>query len=249
MNLIFKLVRWILIRIFSFLVIAALLFYAWNHYKQRREAKTFVVSFVNVDGLTKGAPIYVRGVQVGKVVQIFPIANSDRIAVKGLITIKDFPTPGNATHATIVNNIQAGGGKIIELRNVEQVGPLYKVVHRGQGPLMIEQASRIALDTFQLTKDFASDLYKSMNTKQSQYYREQLENSVRNTITSIEYGTVEHDLNSGIEELNQRIKQAEEHHNEEEKKKAMMDQLNALKNTVSTFSTVTDVYKKNDTSK
>ena len=44
--------------------------FIWNIYKAKRESRTFISQFNNVEGLAKGAPIFSNGIEVGKVIKI-----------------------------------------------------------------------------------------------------------------------------------------------------------------------------------
>jgi hypothetical protein len=229
-------------------ILFVLAIWGWNWFKDKREGKSFVVSFNNVDGLSKGAPVMVQGIKVGKVIQIYPLLNSDKIAVKALITHKDFSRPGPEAEALIITNIQGGGGKILELRNLfhSSIGEASMgSTNKGQTPVLIKDTSRLLLDFMQLSKDFAIDFWKMITSQESRDYQAELTSQIENSIASLEYGTVEADLRNEINSLNQKIKEIESDENQDFKtKKALLDQIDVLKNTIKSYGTISDVYAK-----
>lgn len=229
-------------KILSLIIIGALIFWAWNNYRATREARTFVVSFSDVEGLTKGAPIYANGLRVGKIIQIFPLANSNNVGVKGLLTNKDFPCPSSfAFKAKIINNIERGGGKVLEISYLGLEG---KRDSRGHNPYILKHALKIIRDFLQLTKDFCNDIYNILSSKKAEENKDKLENTIRNTITSIEYGTIKQDVSSNIEHLNKEIKEMEKNPNKKKKvQNKIEDSAKALSNTIKTFGSLSDAYK------
>ena len=106
MALIINFLLGMLKKILTFGVVFALIVFVWNLYKERREAKTFISQFSNVEGLAKGAPIFSNGIEVGKVIKIFAIGNSNNVAVKGLITNDNYPSPRGAIDTRIITNFK-----------------------------------------------------------------------------------------------------------------------------------------------
>ncbi len=255
MSLIWAILKNIFSKLIYWGIIIGLIFFAWNTFKKQREGRTFIVSFNTIEGLSKGASVYAKGIKVGKVVDIFPLGNTNTVGVKGLITNKDFPTPKGAIKAKIVTNIESGGGQILEIEaametlTAEYLNPeLERVakgkVHQGQSPFTIQHTYRLMRDFFQLTKDFAEETLRSLSSPKSQEYREKLSNNVSNTITSLEYGTFKQDIKNNIEDLNKDIKDFERSSNKEAKmQRALEDKAKALKNTISSFGTLQGVYK------
>ncbi len=235
-------------------MIFGIIFFVWNHFKKQRESRTFIVSFNDVEGLSKGAPIYAKGIKVGKVIDIFPLGNTNSIGVKGLVTNKDFETPKGAVRAKIISNIESGGGRILEIEVVmenltaEYLDPKMQLtgtkISKGENPFTTKHTFRLMRDFFQLTKDFCVDVVAGLNSNKTQEYGEKLSNTVNNTITSLEYGTLKHDIENNIEDLNKDIKNFERSENKEAKiQRALEDKAKALKNTVSAFGTLQGVYK------
>lgn len=254
MGLLWAIIKNILSKIIFWAVIAAVVFYGWNTFKRQRESRTFTVSFDNIEGLSRGAPIYAQGIKVGKVVDIFPLGNTNDVGVKGLITNKDFPTPKGAVRTKIVTNIESGGGQILEIEAVmeplvaEYLNPTLEQlatgkVSKGQSPITVKHTYRLMRDFFQLTKDFAVGTLAALSSPKSQEYGEKLSNTVNNTITSLEYGTLKQDVKNNIEDLNKDIKNYERSPNKKAKtQKILADKAKALQNTVSSFGTLQGVY-------
>jgi hypothetical protein len=183
------------------------------------------------------------------------------VGVKGLITNKDFPTPKGALRSKIVTNIESGGGQILEIESMmeplvaEYLNPgLEKVskkeISKGQSPITVKHTYRLMRDFFQLTKDFATGVLKALSSPKSQEYGEKLSNTVNNTITSLEYGTLKQDVKNNIEDLNKDIKDYERSPNKQARtQKALQDKAKALQNTISSFGTLQGVYKEKDKDK
>ncbi len=258
MSLIWAIIKSILSKIIYWGIIVALIFFAWNTFKKQREGRTFIVSFNSIEGLSRGAPVYSKGIKVGKVVDIFPLGNTNTVGVKGLITNKDFPTPKGAIRAKIITNIESGGGQILEIEaametlTAEYLNPEVErlstaKVTKGQSPFTVKHTYRLMRDFFQLTKDFAEEVLRSLSSPKSQEYRDKVSNTVSNTITSLEYGTFKQDIQNNIEDLNKDIKNYERSPNKEAKmQRSLQDKAKALQNTVSSFGTLQGVYKDKD---
>ena len=246
--------------IFKKLAFFALVFFAvvfiWNYYKNKREARTFITKFANVEGLSKGAPVYSKGIEMGKVIKIFPIGNSHDIAVKALITNEDFPSPRGAVTARLVTNFKSGGGKALELVNA--VGTYHEKIGFRQDEYMstnrrfkkainaptTKVVLRIMRDTYQMSKDFAIAMYKALTSQESKDYQRHLEASLDNTITSLEYGTVKQDIKRGIEHLNDEIMSFEQKPNKEAMIERMIrNNAHALRNTLDSYANLSNTYK------
>lgn len=239
-----------LVKILTYATFAVILVLIWNFYKEQREAKTFVVSFRNVEGLAKGAPIYANGVKVGKIIRIFPLGNTSDIGVKGLITERNYPNPQAGVRAKIINNIEGGGGKVLEIGSLldsrEELEARKKsILSKGTESPVIGDTMRLMQNFFQLSKDFGNETLKALGSKQAEEYKENLANSVQNTITSVEYGTVKQDVSNGIERLNKEIKDYEHHPENKGRKleRVIQTQAKALENTVKSYGSLSDVYK------
>lgn len=249
MEAIFNSIKQFFIKLLGYAAIAAVLILGWNFYKGQREARTFVVSFRNVDGLSKGAPIYSKGIRVGKVVRIFPLGNTSDVGVKGLITYKNYPNPKAGVRAKIINNIEGGGGKVLEIGSLmdnpdEIEARKDKIMSRGTEPQVLQQTMRLMQNFFQLSKDFANETMLALSSNQAQEYKDNIVNGVENTITSIEYGTLDRDLQNSINKLNKDIKEYEKKPNKElDVQRAVQDQAKALSNTVESYGSLADVYK------
>lgn len=236
-------------KLFFLGLLIALAFGAWSWFKAKREGKTFVVSFYNVDGLSKGAPVVVRGVRVGKVIQTYPLLNTNKVAVKAIITHKDFPRPGPETEAVIISDIEGGGGKIMELKNISHssMGTVRIGAQSpsGQSPVLLKETTRLVFDFMQLSKDFAIDFWEMITSQKSKDYQAEIKSQIENSITSLEYGTIEADIQNEIASLNRKIKDLEMNDNKDfETKKALLNQIDALKNTIKRYETISDIYTK-----
>jgi hypothetical protein len=256
MGLLLNVLMGMLKKVIMFAIVFAVVVTVWNFYKAKRESRTFISQFSNVEGLSKGAPIYSSGIEVGKVIKIFPIGNSNNVAVKGLITKDEFPSPRGAINTRIVTNFQDGGGKAIELLDsiyeseLERIGlreddflANKKIKKAINGPSM-KVVLRIMRDTFQMTKDFALSITAAMNSKESQTYQREAQNAINNTITSLEYGTVKQDVKHGIERLNDKIRDFEEKPNKEAVvERTIKNQALALRNTLESYANLSKTYK------
>lgn len=252
MGLILDIIKGLVSKILSFVILAALAFYGWGWYKSKREARTFTVSFNNVAGLSKGAPIYSNGLQVGKVISIVPLGNTNDVGVKGLITDKNFPSIKTHVSAKIIDNIESGGGKILEitapiendnfLHEIIGKKPAFKV--KGQSAQVLKSTMRLMRDFFQMTKDFGIGLYAALSSQESKEYSKTVINEMENTITSLEYGTIKKDVEQGIVKLNNDIKHFEENpSNKVKAEKMLKEKAKALENTVRTYGTLSNAYK------
>lgn len=251
MQLIANLIKSIFFKLVTIGILAFGGAYLWNKFQDRRDARTFTVNFYNVDGLSRGARVYFNGVAVGKVINIFPLMNSGSVGVKVLITNKEFPLPDAGSGVRIINDIEGGGRKILELNNVKTAANKIQIGAKmgdrkfnTEEPLLLQNASRLMLDFMQLSKDYANDFIKVMSSDDALKYQHEIQNSLTNVISSVEYGTVEQDLKQQISSLNKKLKQAErkDPHNIKTKM-ALLNQLDALKNTLSALNTASDVYK------
>jgi ABC-type transporter Mla subunit MlaD len=252
LGLIFGIIKNIISKLLFWGIILVIILYFWNSFKAKREARTFTISFNNVDGLSKGAPIFSKGVEVGKVINIFPLGNSNDVGVKGLITKKDFTLKGTDISAKIITDIERGGAKVVEITTVRKstigdtsmIGDSEPNLKRGNNPYIIKNTLRLMRDFLQLSKDWANDSIKLFNSKDGQEFREDVANNVENTITSLEHGTLKKDVENKISDLNREIKSQERDPNKEEKaKKALELKVKALKNTLGSYKTLSDVYK------
>ncbi len=241
---IIQLIKGLILKLFlPIALFIGLLLFAWTSYRENREARTLTLSFMNIDGLSKGAPVYVHGVKVGKVIQMFPVLNSNAVAVKILITDKQMPVPSYA-EARIITSIETGGGKVIELQNLTRTLENHRLSVNGMSPLNAAYLSRLMLDILQLTKDFAEQGLKALGSRQADSFKSDLENQVKNTITSIEYGTVKKDVQNEVRSLNKRIRNTElDPANEERFNKNVKNQFKALQNTLNTLSDVSKSYQ------
>lgn len=260
MKLIWAIIKNLLTTVVIWGLVAVVAFYGWNFFKKKRESRTFTVSFSHIEGLSKGASIYAKGIKVGKVIDIFPLGNSTDLAVKGLITNKDYSVPNHAVGAKIVSDIEGGGGKILEIQTrLSSLEPEHILmgntrafnknseitIAKGQNPFTAKHAMRLMRDFFQMSKDSSIKALKAFNSEESQRYREEVSNNINNTITSLEYGTIKSDVKNKIHDLNQEIKDHERGTNKEaEMQRIIEDKTQALKNTINTFGTLQDIYKK-----
>lgn len=224
-------------------IVLALVLFGWSMYRERREARTLILSFHNIEGLTKGAPVYVHGVRVGKVIQTFPMVNSNAVGIKILITDRKMPVPSYA-EARIITSIETGGGKVVELQNMTRTIESQRLNMTGVAPITAAYMSRLMLDMFQMTKDFAIAGIQAISTPQADSYKSDLSNQVKNAITSVEYGTVKNDVSNEVRTLNRQIRNTElDPTKNDDLAKAIKHQAKALENTVKSMANVSDVYK------
>ena len=250
MKLLFNILKNLVGQLIFFGLVGALALFAWNVYKDRREARTFVTSFSDIEGLRKGAQVFYNGVLVGKVIRIFPLGNTGQIGVKAVITDKDYPAPRSGVNARILTNYESGGGKILEVDNLFS-GIEEDVIHafsnspkKGEGSLLMKNSTRLMRNFFQLSKDWANDVWRMVNSREAKEYQENLAITLENTVTSFEYGTVKQDVKNSIEDLNKEIKKYEKQPDKAAKTQRVLEsKANALKNTVKTFGSLADVYK------
>jgi hypothetical protein len=255
-GLVFGIIKNIVSKLLFWGFILVIILYFWNSFKAKREARTFTISFNNVDGLSKGAPIFSKGVEVGKVINIFPLGNSNDVGVKGLITKKDFTLKGTDISAKIITDIERGGAKVVEITAVRKstigdsslTDDLDATMKRGNNPYIIKNTIRLMRDFLQLSKDWANDSIKLFNSKDGKEFREDVVINVENTITSLEHGTLKKDVENKISALNRDIKSKEQDPNKEEKAKQDLElKVNALRNTLGSYKTLSDIYKSDKT--
>ena len=257
MALIVKFLMGMLKKVLTFAIVFAVIVFIWNIYKAKRESRTFISQFNNVEGLAKGAPIFSNGIEVGKVIKIFPIGNSNNVAVKGLITEDKYPSPKGSVHSRIITNFKGGGGKAVELlgnsfdeSQLERIGLKEedfmheKKLKKALNTPSMKVVLRILRDTFQMSKDFALSLMAAFSSEESKTYQNNLKNSINNTITSIEYGTVRQDVKHGIERINDEIQNFEKKPNKEAiVERNLKSQAMALRNTLDSYANLSNVYK------
>lgn len=256
MGLLFNVILGMIKKLLLFAAVFTIVVTVWNFYKAKRESRTFISQFNNVDGLSKGAPIFSNGIEVGKVIKIFPIGNSNSIAVKGLITKDEFPSPRGAINTRLTTNFKDGGGKAIELLDSIYESELERIGLREDdfmdnkkfkkainGPSM-KVVLRILRDTYQMSKDFALSMLAAMNSDESKDLQHQTQNAVNNTITSIEYGTVKQDVKRGIDNLNEKIRNFESKPNKDAVvERTLKEQALALRNTLDSYANLSRTYK------
>lgn len=216
--------------------------YAWNYAQHQERLKTATVYFQNVDGLSRGAPVFVGGTVVGKVKDIYPIVNDNKVAVDILITKEDFPTPQQGTKASIQTNISRGGGRVVALKDVQVKSQKQQNIE----PLTSDYLTRLAMDMFQMGKDFASQTVQFMNDPKTHAYKDKIQSQLNYLKTSIEKGTVKEDLQQEINKLNKTIQELESGEKEflkDSDKQALINKLEATKNTLKTLGSMTDNYK------
>ena len=226
----------------AIMILAAIM--GWNYFQNKREQKTFTLSFFNVDGLSKGAPVMMHGANVGKVIKISPLSNSNAVAVKVLITQPDFRVPGFGTEARIVNSIETGGGKIVDLLRVQRSLKGEKIRYKTVSALSFKHASKVMFDLAQLTKDFSSDILRQLEkNKKKDDTSADLGNAITNVVSSVEYGTIKKDVSNQIQSLNRKIRDSESNPNGDFRQKQNMKyRIESLKNTLRTFNPVSDAY-------
>ncbi len=243
MQLLLGIFKFFLQKAITLFVLVALLWFGWNMFSHREDRQKFIVSFPNVSGLSRGAPIYMRGVEVGKVIKVFPMANENRVAVEGLITKKTLHIDNRDVNARIITDVERGGGQVLEITSCAMretaTGP-------DSAAYLTKYATRLLLDSLQMTKDFANQTVDYLSSNEATTARENISESAQGAIRSVEYGFVKDDLKKGIKEINKEIKDLEEEkeENPEKAKKEMADQLKAINNTLSSLKPISDVYKK-----
>lgn len=219
--------------------------YVFKLYKSNRAERSFTLSFENIDGLNKGAPVYALGTIVGKVVGTFPIRNERKIGVNIMITKDDFPLPGKGTSVAIVPSLHRTGSKVIEIKNI-------KLSKEGQlkveEPKLHDHIFALMLDVLQITKDFAVASIKMITSPQSKKYAKDAQRTIKDITTSIEFGTVKDDLKVQLSKANQMIEGAESKGGiiGYKEKRALMNQVKAARNTLESLSGATDYYKGQD---
>jgi hypothetical protein len=243
MQLILGIIKFFLQKTLSFVVVIGLAWFAWNMFSHREDKQKFIVSFPNVAGLSRGAPIYMRGVEIGKVIKVFPLANANGVAVEGLVTKKDLSIDNRNVNARIINDVERGGGQVLEITSCG-------MVNSGSSPdsaaYMTKYATRLLMDSLQMTKDFANQTVNYLSGSEAVQTRENIVESAQGAVRSVEYGFVKDDLKTGIKKINKDIKNLEisKEEDPESAKAEMADQVKALSNTLSSLKTVSDVYKK-----
>lgn len=219
------------------------MWFAWNAFSHRDDNRKFIVSFPNVSGLSRGAPVYMRGVEVGKVIKVFPLGNENRVAVEGIITKKDCVVNNQNIHARIINDVERGGGQVLEINSS---GLNNEEARTDSAAYLTKYAGRLLLDTLQLSKDFANDTINYLSRDDVSQTRENVLESAHGAVRSVEYGFVKDDLKSGVKSINKEIKdlEARKEDDPEKAKEEMANQLKALNNTLSSMKPVSDAYKK-----
>lgn len=251
MSFLLGIIKALVKQILFFGLVAVIALTAWNIYKNKREARTFTASFGDIEGLRKGAQVYSNGVQVGKVIRIFPLGNTGQIGVKAVITNKDYPVPKSGVNARVLTNYEKGGGKILEVDNLftgleaDEINTLASLKsNKTQSLSLMKNSMRLVRNFAQLTKDWANDIFRAINSPQSKTYQENLSLAIENTVTSVEYGTIKQDIKNSISSLNADIKNFEQKPDKAAKTQRMLEsKAKALKNTVKTFGSLADVYK------
>ena len=245
MQLFLGILKFFIKKVVSFVIIIALVYFLWNLFSHREDKRKFVISVDHISGLSRGAPVYLGGAKVGKVLKIFPVANLDKVAIEGIITQKGLVIDKNDLQARIITDVEGGGGQVLEITQFHLISSSKKNKQNSQVAYITKYASRLLLDTLQMTKDFANESIAYLNRQETLEYKQKLEESVGNTVRSIEYGLIEDDIKNNMRDINNKIKDVEQskEENPNQVTEALADQLEAIKNTLSSFNTVSDVYK------
>ena len=245
MQLLWGILKFFIQKVISLLLVIALVYFLWNLFSHREDKRKFAISVTNISGLSRGAPVYLGGAKVGKVLKIFPLGNSDQVAIEGIITQKGLVLEKENIQARIITDVEGGGGQVLEITQFNLKGQRSRSGTSSQVSYITKYASRLLLDTLQLTKDFANESIDYLNRQETLEYKQKLEASVKNTVTSIEYGLVQDDIKQSIKNINNKIKSVEQEkeRNPASIQEALANQIDALKNTLSSFNTVSDVYK------
>ena len=70
----------------------------------------------------------------GKVLKIFPIANTDQVAIEGLVTQKGLVLDKNDIQARIITDVEGGGGQVLEITQFHLLNnPNKRNSHNSQG--------------------------------------------------------------------------------------------------------------------
>ena len=245
MQLFLGILKFFIKKVVSFVIIIALVYFLWNLFSHREDKRKFVISVDHISGLSRGAPVYLGGAKVGKVLKIFPVANLDKVAIEGIITQKGLVIDKNDLQARIITDVEGGGGQVLEITQFHLISSSKNNKQNSQVAYITKYASRLLLDTLQMTKDFATESIAYLNRQETLEYKQKLEESVGNTVRSIEYGLIEDDIKNNMRDINNKIKDVEQskEENPNQVTEALADQLEAIKNTLSSFNTVSDVYK------
>ncbi|MCH2226368.1 MAG: hypothetical protein MK033_01215 [Candidatus Caenarcaniphilales bacterium] len=245
MQLFLGILKFFIKKVVSFVIIIALVYFLWNLFSHREDKRKFVISVDHISGLSRGAPVYLGGAKVGKVLKIFPVANLDKVAIEGIITQKGLVIDKNDLQARIITDVEGGGGQVLEITQFHLISSSKNNKQNSQVAYITKYASRLLLDTLQMTKDFANESIAYLNRQETLEYKQKLEESVGNTVRSIEYGLIEDDIKNNMRDINNKIKDVEQskEENPNQVTEALADQLEAIKNTLSSFNTVSDVYK------
>lgn len=215
-----------------------------NGQRKKKAQRTFTITFNNIAGLSKGAPVYAMGVKVGKVIKTFPITNSNEVGVNIFITKDNFPVPGPDAKVEVVHDIERGGARVLELTNVGDYD-----AYRNLDPMLQDQISRVFLEAFQLSKDFAVNAIDFLRSPQVNTYRKEMQANLQNILESAERGTLKEDAKENaqkqLDKLNQIAKKVEagEEVLSEKDKQALMYQIESTRKTLETLVSVSDIYK------
>jgi hypothetical protein len=235
-------VKFIFTKLFTIAILFIIFYFIWSFFSRLEDHNKFISVYQDVQGLSRGSPVRLGGVQVGKVLKIAPIANSNTVAVESIIFKSDLDIDTTNIATRIVQNVERGGGKVLEITHYKTGNNLNST---GDAPYFMKYASRIALDGLQLTKDFAVNTVAAISQKDDMEYKEELRNNLDSSIVTIENGLVADEMNTNVENINHKIEMVErykEQHPEYTRDK-LADQLQALKNTLSSFSPVSKVYE------
>ncbi len=219
-------------------LVLALLFYTWSVYQKDRGTRSFAVSFNKIEGLEKGAPVFAMGALVGKVISTKAMLNEDKIGVKILITKDGFPTPKAGTEARIVPSLQRSGANVVELMNIQ-------VDEEGEGkaiePLPHDMIMRTTKDLMLTTKDFTMDVIRFMGSPQAKEYQSDLDKQIKGLIHAIEQGDYKGQAKLQLKKLNELAKDSQR--NKGRSKVSIEKQLKAIKKSLNSAVSVSDVYK------
>ena len=124
MQLFLGILKFFIKKVVSFVIIIALVYFLWNLFSHREDKRKFVISVDHISGLSRGAPVYLGGAKVGKVLKIFPVANLDKVAIEGIITQKGLVIDKNDLQARIITDVEGGGGQVLFLDKSIRVSSL-----------------------------------------------------------------------------------------------------------------------------
>src|SRR5574344_717799 len=139
------------------------------------DTNSYHLFFKDVDGLIKGSPVRMMGMQIGYVTDM-GVLNDEDVYVTFLVTQKDLKLP-NDSIAT-VEFFGMGGSKSLEIYPPKTIIKNGHAIITTKEPMRLKRAFEVQTDISTMILAISSNLSTKINVNDIKYYRKLLKNSV-----------------------------------------------------------------------